>query len=475
MLAVCLAACSAGGGDGGKTGSHPPDGSSLDGSVSDSDAGSTVARDIETLDVGRHPQVAIDADGNVMTLWEWAPFGAEPRCYARRRAFGSAMWGSEHDFVTPDAVTAALPTPDGATVVATDDYCAGNVLGVDGSGRAAALYIHSRLLEYTSGARDLWWSGMRAMFDPNTGWSEPEWVGQNARCCADYSLAMNAQGMAALGWRQERQLWVARHQPDGGWQEPVFVTENLKGLILDEIVIDDRGDGLAATKMGRRRRALRLEDGLWQPPVAIDDDGYPGIVPLDIAMNGDGCALVIWRRCLADDDCELRARRFHPISGWAAPTTLAPIDDSTDASNQYARVAIDGEGNGLAVWVTAWPKWGGSGEPELVTPRLDAARFRDGSWGTPETLHAGELGDEVWNPRVVLDGAGNGLVAWGQSMDPHSEYRVRSYSPATGFGPAETLEVIDGSLTRLELAMNAAGVGVAAWSLADHGRVRVFR
>ena len=459
-----------------------PDGAALDGG--DPDAGADVPfedrswGDLEMIDFARHPQVAIDADGDVMTLWEWLDYPEPTRCFVRRRAFATSSWGPEHDLVTPAAVSAALPRPAGTTVAAVRDFCEHDAFRGDDAGRAIALFIHVRSLEYENGATQGSYTGMRAMFDPAFGWEEPAWIGQNSSSLQHLALGMNAPGAAIALWEQD-QLWAAEYQPEGGWAEPAIVagTDEYRSL---RAVLDGHGDGLGLMEVGDlfsdRLSAARLEAGVWSAPEPVGDaDGEESLT--DVAMNVGGVALVVWRHCTSGPRCEVRARRFEPVAGWDAPITIGAIDDSVDISQfEKLQVAIDEQGNGLAVWAVNWPDPDGS---ELRLPRLRAARFRDGAWMDAETLYAGGLGDSVRNPRVVLDRAGNGLVAWRWQLhwtwdsdyDPHGEYLVRSYMPGSGFGPREALDVNDGALgiSHIKLAMNGSGVGVAAWSIGETG------
>ena len=493
---VVLAGCGDGGSKGGVVSDDPDAAGAIDGAAPDATPGIPFADrswgELELLDLGRHPQVAIDAHGNVMTLWEWE--GPSPdfesRCFTRRRVFDTSSWEPEHDLVTPEAVSGGLEKPEGTTVGRTEDICTGKALGTDASGRAAVVFIHNRSIQ---GGTDfgLWWSAMRATFDPDSGWSEPEWAGQNAPCCAIYGLTMSAQGTAALGWSDDGQLWAAAYRPDGGWEDALLVTDTRPdSAILDEFVLDDHGDGLAVFHIPGRLLAARLQDGDWQPPVPLDDADFPATLSSrDIAMNGEGGALMVWRRCPSADLCEIRARHFDPVSGWAGPVTVAPIGDLDGAFDQEMQVAIDARGNGLLVWVESWPDPEGTQHPDtgelLRFNEVNVARFRDGAWRDAESLHAGELGDGRRYPRVALDDAGNGLVAWwwwrywyqDASWDPHSEFAVQTYTPDDGFGARETLELLIPSTsgTPPDLAMNPSGVGVAVWGRNDQGRVRIFR
>jgi hypothetical protein len=452
--------------------------------------------DLEVLDEGEFPQVAIDSAGDLMTLWEvegeWPDY--EWRCFARRRTFESSAW-DEHDLVTPDAVSAGLEKPDGTTLVSKEDYLfEPDALAVDASGDAVAIFTHSRLFEYEGGARTTWESGMRATFDPGSGWTEPEWFGVTTSGIAPSVVAMNAQGTGALAWLQLRRVYtddnrlkVAGYEVDEGWRDPVVVDQTADLVAFRKVMLDDLGDGLGLVRvyasladpaLPDHLSVARLEGGTWHPPEPVDDADYGSTwSDYDMAMNSHGTAILVWRRCDGSGACQRRARRFQPDGGWEEPVTVAEEDEELNDFDGPYRVAIDDSGNALAVWgaVVADPDTGRRQSAVL------AARFRDGEWMAPETVAT----RRVWNVRVALDAAGDGLIAWSVSSpydpeldcNPHQEYRARTYTPASGFGPTTTLEVFEGChlLTWLALAVNRAGVGAAAWSADGVGRVRMFR
>jgi hypothetical protein len=122
-----------------------------------------------------------------------------------------------------------------------------------------------------------------------------------------------------------------------------------------------------------------------------------------------------------------------------------------------------------------------SGEPVSV---VLAARLRDGEWMAPETVATTRTGG-VGAARVALDDAGDGLITWiysapydeDQDCSPHNEFLARTDTPGSGLGPTTALEIFEGChrLTGLAVAMNAAGVGAAAWSGDGVSRARLFR
>ncbi len=115
-------------------------------------------------------------------------------------------------------------------------------------------------------------------------------------------------------------------------------------------------------------------------------------------------------------------------------------------------------------------------------PRLEVARFRDGAWLPAEIIGEGLLGERTRSPTVALDRDGHGLIAWALERPDRwnedayfTDYMARTYMPAVGFGPVESLAEEIEVASRFELAMNPAGIAMAVWSDARRARARLFR
>lgn len=482
VLALILSGCS-GGGDGDKADGAVPrsdaaesDGATPDGAGPDASSCSTLltgapprgAPDVpfedrtwgslEEIGVGRYPEAAIDAEGNAMTTWDET--GVEG-CVARRKPLDGA-W-------EPDvALEVEIP---GET---DNDYCAGSDggagLAMDAAGAAILLFLHAT---YSPSNNRI---AMRAQYDPASGWAAGEPSGPSGTSPLYLAVAMNEAGSGLMAWAMNGQVWAVRYDPDTGWEDAVQVDSSAEATCCVRVVLDAAGDGLAIWKrVFGDLRGARLAGGTWSSPEPVDDGMSPSSRQWDIGMNEAGAAVLAWRACADQSTCAMRARRFDPCAGWLPSEVIGDAGQGYDG--RMVDVALDPDGNGMAVWATGpWV------EPLEMLPRVDAARFHDGVWMAPETLGVGEAGHRALDPNVVLDPYGNGLVGWrfqwgdaDQGYGWHSELMARTYTPAAGFGPVEPLDAADDYSSRLELAMNATGIGIAVWNISTSARARVFR
>ena len=141
---------------------------------------------------------------------------------------------------------------------------------------------------------------------------------------------------------------------------------------------------------------------------------------------------------------------------------LIEADDTGDA--EYPRVAIDGSGNAIAVWHQSDGTW----------LNIRSNRYVAGAgWGTPQSIEAGNLGDAKF-PRVAVDGNGNAIAVWQASDGTHTNIRANRYVAGTGWGTAQLIETGDaGPAIDPQIAINAGGYGIAVWTHSDGARYNI--
>jgi hypothetical protein len=247
--------------------------------------------------------------------------------------------------------------------------------------------------------------------------------------------------------------------------------------------------------------ARRYSEGNWGEISRIDGWDRYADAP-HIVMNEAGQAVALWPQVRPDNSItSLYAAYFSPESGWSAQEELT----LSFTQKTYERIAIDTQGNALAVWKEGNPEdsnnqwlWGnyyqaGSGwqgaQPLIraaYLSELTIAFKSDGEavlgWrdyyqtraaiytqGTGlqgvQTLADGTnfLGSDV---AVATDEAGNAVVGWKNSLPGSTtagDLMVSRYSGGE-WQPFETLTPQVQSVSDLSLAMTAGEV-MAGWRL----------
>lgn len=196
----------------------------------------------------------------------------------------------------------------------------------------------------------------------------------------------------------------------------------------------------------------------WQAEGTLESMDGDARYPV-VSVGGDGTFLVAWQHTPVSGFPAIWATRYQPGVGWSGPLQIS--DGSSGA--YYPALASDGYGNALL----AWEQLGTLGYYEIRACRYGAA----GAWSAPVVLGT-SAASHNFTPRVAMDPAGNGMVAWNRAVDitngPSAvcavAYRAGSGWQVTGSVPSlqSGVEGLDDAYG-CSLAMSSAGA-VLGWA-----------
>lgn len=187
---------------------------------------------------------------------------------------------------------------------------------------------------------------------------------------------------------------------------------------------DLAGNSLAA----ERSWTFKTADADWQVPWRVDATGlpYPSKEPPRIAIDGEGNVLAVWTREWASSQFEVRAAAYSPATGWGAISLLNNALPGN--SGTYPQIGFDGQGNGLAVWRQTESPLG------TLETGIWAARYVKGrGWQAPVAV---EVDDGVGDPALAVDAAGSAFVVFPMVWDASSGARdvhAARFTPAGGW------------------------------------------
>ncbi len=143
--------------------------------------------------------------------------------------------------------------------------------------------------------------------------------------------------------------------------------------------------------------------------------------------------------------------------------TGATLIDSAGIDSCYnPTVAVDGSGNAIAVWQESI-SWVNS---------VWANRYVVGEgWGTAEVIE--EQADEAGLPKVVVDQSGNATVLWEQFTSGHAQIWSNRYVVGEGWGTEEEVEQYVEDAFSVDIAVDDAGCVVAVWCQNDLSQYNV--
>ncbi len=326
-----------------------------------------------------------------------------------------------------------------------------------------------------------------AEFD-GASWGGPTQIDSREERVAIPSVRMDSAGNALAVWEQfegaVRILPYNRFVSGVGWTFPASpVISNLEArsprlaaeAAGEAVVVWEQPAGPAGAEV-RSIYASRYDAGAeqWAAAQLLEaDDGNRASAP-DVALNGSGSSLVVWQQArpgeTEDSIFGARWNALDPVPAWEGPQSVglpAMVGGAGDP-----RVAMDPEGNGLAVW-TQFAVDPATLQVDAVNSiyasRFDAAA---GQWGTPVLVDRDPSGAGTQTrPKVALDGDGIYVILWQEegAILPTAAIKAAYFDPVLGraSAPQVLATAADAVFEGPRMACDEAGRTFALWSLLD--------
>ncbi len=303
-------------------------------------------------------------------------------------------------------------------------------------------------------------------------WQGEQRVSADDVVATDARFAIDAGGYALAVWSQldgtRAHILASRHADDTGWGAPVRIDADQNGSAhKPQIAIDANGNALAVWSQSDGTRtnvwANRYTAGTgWGTAALIEtDNGGNASVP-QIAIGAGGHALAVWMHSDGMRD-NIWANRYTAGTGWG---TAGPIETG-DGRAADPRIAIDGNGNALAVWL----------QHDGTRYSIFANRYAEGTgWGTAALIETGNAGNAS-EPQIAIDASGNALAVWAQYDGGTRTANIwaNRYAAGTGWGTAAMVETGNiGPAFAPQVAFDAGGSALAVWSKFDGTRTNIW-
>lgn len=405
---------------------------------------------IETDNAGNagSPQIAIDASGNALAVWEQTD-GTRFNVWANRYTAATNSWG-----------TAALIETDNAGGVANPQ------IAMDISGNAIAVW------EQSDGTRSNVWANRFTA--ATSSWGTAVLIENNSAGNAGApQIAIDASGNAIAIFSQadgaQFNVYVNRYTAASNtWGTPS--PENAAGgfAFNPQISIDASGNAMAVwqqtdgTTFNIWAKRYTVASGSWGTATLIETSNAGNASRPQIAVDASGNALAVWTQYDGTRD-NIYANRY-----TAATTTwgTAAVIETGAANADRPQIAIDASGNALAVWT----------QTDGTNFNIWANRYTaaTSSWGTAELIETGSAG-EANRPQIAFDGNGNALAVWEYNDGARLNIYANRYTAATSsWGTAaliQTESIREGF--DAQIAVNASGNALAVWSQYDGTRYNI--
>jgi len=337
------------------------------------------------------PQIAIDNAGNAIAVWSQYD-GTNYNIYANRYTASTNSWGTEELIESNDVANALSPK------IAVDSN--GNAIAVwqQSDGNNESIYAN-----FYAASTDSWDTAALIESDNN---------GQ----AVEAQIAFDSAGNAIVVWSQSvgglNNIYSNRYTLATGWGgAELIATGDVDNADRPQIAIDSNGNAIV---VWRELSALGAKVSIYASRYTASTDSWGTEALLEssddghafdprIAMDDDGNGVAVWWQPDSANIRHIYTNRYTPGAGWG---TEERIESSDDEHAQYPQIAIDGEGNVIAVWA----------QHDSATDRLlYANRYtaNTGSWGTEALIGNGN--GNVLQAQIAIDGAGNAMAVWQQS------------------------------------------------------------
>jgi hypothetical protein len=392
------------------------------------------------------PEVAIDAGGNAIVVWQASQVATNALMATRQTAEG--VW---HEAV-------AVDTPVGALV-------GSQRVAMDAAGNAVAVWVRQASFPTVWASR----------FSPAIGWTPPQRLSPAAEQGWFPQLAVDPIGRGLAVWHSTRlnfppidwTVWSSR-LTQGRWEPAQAIqSPRLETGVSPGVAASADGTGLAVwTELqgGIPRiwaNRFRPETG-WATAEPISNEDPRGVLFDDVAMDAMGNGMAIWRRWVPSAVHDIEGARYVAGRSWETAMTVAASRSYVDSP----QLAMDPAGNGLVVWheTSAGDTFG-----------LWAARLTVGTAWQPPVLLQADVGTQE-PTRIAVDGMGNGTVVWRRVAADRIDVYAARFNFDGGWGTPEIIGSSSRMGTKLGftgpvvVAMSPGGEAVASWSQLEGDR-----
>jgi hypothetical protein len=187
----------------------------------------------------------------------------------------------------------------------------------------------------------------------------------------------------------------------------------------------------------------------WGSATRIDGSDEDAALDPQIAVDSNGNGLAVWSQ---SDGARhsIWSNRYVPTTGWAAAEQVQSEDQESAVKPE---IAVSSSGEVMAVWEQS----DGEGASIWANRYVPTA-----GWATAEPIEA-RYGASAHDPQIAVDPAGNAIAVWVRE----DELRSNRFTPAVGWSVAESIGI---DAAHPDVALDPAGNAVAVWTEADVDR-----
>lgn len=243
-----------------------------------------------------------------------------------------------------------------------------------------------------------------------------------------------------------------------GWLSPQDVS-----LSVSDLGFDGQGNAIAVgigADSGGHATILAMDrpfGGQWGDPVPISGSHDSDVQRPQVAVNPDGDAVAVWSAFNDTASQYVVEVAGRPAGGeWSDPVVVS----ENEVYDRDQEVAIDAQGNATVIWADIPPI------PDVGFVVRSASRPSGGEWSAPVELSGGTLRS---SPRLAVDAQGNVTAVWlGSAPASGGGFVDVVRSKSRPFGGTWSSDAVDlssddGTAQAPRIVADPQGNTVAAW------------
>lgn len=398
--------------------------------------------------------IAVAGDGTAMAVWSQGP---APFSLWASRFHPASGWG------TPQQIGSG--TGDQAWAQ----------LAVNSSGHAVVAW--GRMVGNSINL-------LAATYDPATGWSAPTVLEGSTLINPYFWVSIADGGVASVSW----QTFLANYGPNalvqskyvsGAWTPPETiasetsttqqtVSANSAGTLF--VAYNQYQPDPADSLYHRYNTFARSFDPAlgWSAPQSIGNyisemNGVsylnptttPGHFMPIISVDQQGKTVALWSEVrFAGDSYQITVNSFDPATGWGTPVKISEIQSNSIVSSSL--FASDGSANYISF--IDWTYY--SNAPSVSN--IFVAKFKAGSWTCEKVVDS--LPTSAQNSAITTGKDGALLLTWLERDGEVTGLWMKSFHPATGWGPATRLDKSPSGVGDYKTVRDSSGKILLMWS-----------
>ena len=249
------------------------------------------------------------------------------------------------------------------------------------------------------------------------------------------------------------------------WSIATLIETDTGDARRPQIAFDIKGNGLAVWQQTDGSRyniwANRYTVGFgWGVAELIETDNAGDALSPQVAIDANGNALAVWYQS-DGTRTNIWANRYTSGTGWG---TAELIETDNAGSAYHPRISIDTSGNALVVWY----------QSDGTRTNIWANRYTSGTWGMAALIETNNSGDAL-APQIAFDASGNALAVWAQSDGTRYNIWANRYTAGAGWSTAALIETDNaGNALIPQIAFDASGNALAVWTQSDGARYNIW-